>query len=208
MTMPFIMVAPTGAQRTTADHPALPIELDEIIQTARACHTAGADALHLHVRDHDGLHSLDAGRYVEALTELATILPKLPVQITTEAAGLFDVPAQIACLRSVKPKWASISVREIDRSPELADTLYGLCADNGTNVQHILYGPDDVALLAQPSGRGDRASGPNRRNLRLGQLHNGPNVQSIRFAGVLGCIPIPSALDDLRLWSKRTPLFV
>jgi len=154
MTKPFIMVAPTGARRTQANHSALPVTIDEIVQTTRACHAAGAGALHLHVRDEAGQHSLDAGRYLEALAELDNSLPNLPVQITSEAAGLFDVTAQIACLKAVKPKWASVSVREVDRSPELADTLYGICEDNGTKVQHILYGPNDVALLAQRQAEG------------------------------------------------------
>lgn len=148
------MVAPTGARRTKADHPALPITLAEILETAAACHQAGADALHLHVRDAAGLHTLDAGRYREALDELHNILPGFPVQITTEAAGLFNVQAQLDCLKSVKPKWASISVREIDRSPERAGAVYGACADNGTVVQHILYGPQDAALLAQRQMQG------------------------------------------------------
>jgi len=142
------MVAPNGARRTKVDHAALPMDVAETVQTAVACHAVGATALHLHVRDDMGQHSLDAGRYIETLAELSTALPHMPVQITTEAAGLFDVPAQLACLTVVKAKWASISVREIARSPDLADAVYGTCAENGTKVQHILYGTDDIALLA------------------------------------------------------------
>jgi len=148
------MVAPTGARRMKADHPRLPIFLPEIIQTAIECQKAGADALHLHIRNQDGQHSLDAGRYKEAITELSEALPNLPVQITTEAGGIFGVDEQLDCLRQVKPKWASISVREIDRAPELADTVYGTCADNGTKVQHILYGPDDVVLYRRRRAQG------------------------------------------------------
>jgi len=154
MQRPFIMVAPTGARRTKADHPALPVTTDEIVQATIACHNAGADALHLHVRDAQGAHSLDAGRYQEALDAVAEALPDLPVQITTEAAGIFDVAAQLACLKAVKPRWASISLREISTMPELADAVYGSCADNGTKVQHILYGVDDIALMQDWNARG------------------------------------------------------
>lgn len=149
MRKPFIMVAPTGARRSKADHPALPVTLPEIVEAAIACHAAGADALHLHVRDENGAHSLDAGRYLEALSELSARLPEMLVQITTEAAGIFDVASQLTCLNDVKPAWASISVREIARAPELADRVYGTCAVQGTKVQHILYGVDDMALLKQ-----------------------------------------------------------
>lgn len=120
MPQPLIMVAPNGARRSKSDHSEIPITTPEIINTARACMIAGADALHLHVRDRHGRHSLDVGLYRETLAELKSELPNLPVQITTEAAGVFDVPTQLDCLRQLAPEWASISVREIARDPDLA----------------------------------------------------------------------------------------
>lgn len=147
MTRPYIMVAPNGARKGKADHAALPVTISEILVTARCCRDAGADALHLHVRDAQGNHSLDAGIYREALTELADQLPDLRVQITTEAAGRFDVPEQFKCLSDLQPKWASVSVREIARKPEMAAKVYGLCAEQGTEVQHILYDEADIRQL-------------------------------------------------------------
>ena len=144
---PYIMVAPTGARRTKSDHPKLPVTLTEIIQTAEACFKGGANALHLHVRDDDGAHSLDTGRYKEALAEMQIRLPDMDVQITTESAGIFDVADQLACLQAVKPSWASVSIREVSRAPALAKRLYQTCCDNETVVQHILYNAEDVALL-------------------------------------------------------------
>ncbi|MGV6805484.1 MAG: 3-keto-5-aminohexanoate cleavage protein [Ruegeria sp.] len=145
----YILVAPNGARRGHADHHALPVTTDEIVRTALACHTAGANGLHLHVRDDEGRHSLDAGRYREVTVELTRTVPTLDVQITTESAGVYDVPAQFNCLQQVAPQWASISVREIAREPDLAPRIYGLCADQGTRVQHILYDAEDAVLLKQ-----------------------------------------------------------
>lgn len=147
MTAPLIMVAPNGARRSLADHSALPVDLADIVETARGCYAAGADALHLHVRDADGQHSLDAGRYREALAELDAQVPDLDVQITTEAAGRYAPQSQFDCLAQVNPKWASISVREINRAPDLAARVYALCADQGTRVQHIIYDDADLTLL-------------------------------------------------------------
>ena len=141
------MVAPNGARRTHADHPALPMTLTEIVETARSCHASGAQALHLHMREDDGTHSLDTGRYREALAELATAVPNMKVQITTEAVGIFDVPAQYKCLTEVAPRWASVSVREVARDAALAPKLYAACAEMGCEVQHILYDVDDIKLL-------------------------------------------------------------
>lgn len=146
MTRPRIMVAPNGARRSKFDHPALPLTPDELQHTARACRAAGADALHLHVRDASGRHSLDAGLYREALAALRDV-DGLELQITTEAAGRYAPKAQLACLEALTPSWASISVREVNRSPELAAKLYALCAAQNTRVQHIVYDTDDLALL-------------------------------------------------------------
>nr|WP_120499720.1 3-keto-5-aminohexanoate cleavage protein [Roseovarius sp. EL26] len=154
MKQPFVMVAPNGARRGKADHPALPVTMDDILSTASACFEAGADGLHLHVRDDEGLHSLDAGRYRETLDALAQVVPEMRLQITTESGGRFDVAQQLQCLRDVKPGWASVSVREMARSPELADAVYGTMAENGTEVQHILYDPRDAELLRQWQAEG------------------------------------------------------
>lgn len=154
MNPPLIMVAPTGARRGKSDHPALPITLDEIIATARECFSAGAEALHLHIRDDDGVHTLDAGRYRETLAELANAVPQMRVQITTEAVGRYSVAEQLDCLRRVQPSWASVSIREAAREEDLAERLYAMCMDNGTEVQHILYDEKDAHLLAEWSKRG------------------------------------------------------
>ncbi|MEM1003879.1 MAG: 3-keto-5-aminohexanoate cleavage protein, partial [Pseudomonadota bacterium] len=69
------MVAPNGARHGRADHPAIPVSIAETVAVAHACQGAGARGLHLHVRDADGRHSLDAGHYSEALSELARAVP-------------------------------------------------------------------------------------------------------------------------------------
>ncbi|PTX03481.1 3-keto-5-aminohexanoate cleavage protein [Pararhodobacter aggregans] len=151
---PPVMVAPNGARRGKADHPALPVTLAETVETARACHASGAEALHLHIRDEAGAHSLDSGRYREALAELARQIPGMAVQITTEAVGIYDVAAQLRCLTEVQPGWASVAVRETARDLALAPRLYATCAAQGTRVQHILYDTDDIALLRDWQARG------------------------------------------------------
>lgn len=147
MPIPLIMVAPNGARKTKKDHPNLPVDLDEIVATAKSCFVAGARALHLHVRDEQGRHSLDAGRYNEAIAALGGAVPEMQVQITTESAGLYGPQVQFDCLAKVSPEWASVSVREINRDPDAARGLYHLCSDQGTRVQHIAYDTTDIALL-------------------------------------------------------------
>lgn len=173
MQKPYIMVAPTGARRGKSDHPELPITLKEILQTAEACFLAGAHALHLHVRQADGVHSLDSGLYKEALAEMALYLPEMDVQITTESAGIFTVEDQLACLRAVSPSWASVSVREVAQAPELANELYQVCFDNGTIVQHILYDVDDMNLLEEWLDKGIVPASENSVIFVLGRYTDG-----------------------------------
>ncbi|MDA7966785.1 3-keto-5-aminohexanoate cleavage protein [Ruegeria sp.] len=147
--LPYVLVAPNGARRGQRDHAALPVAMDQIVQTARACHGSGAHGIHLHVRDGAGRHSLDAGLYLETIAELQRCVPRMDIQITTEAAGIYDVAAQQACLKAVQPQWASISVREIAREPDLAPRVYARCHEQGTRVQHILYDAADAELLTR-----------------------------------------------------------
>lgn len=185
MQRPFILVAPNGARRSKADHPVLPVSLKDTVETAVTCHAAGADGLHLHIRDSQGAHSLDAGLYLEALAELRHAAPAMIVQITTEAAGVFDVPAQLACLARVRPSWASISVRVIAQSADLADRIYGTCVANGTRVQHILYDTHDYAQLQRWQAEGTVRSDQTDMLFVLGRYLSGRSSQPADLATFL-----------------------
>ena len=143
---PMVIAAPNGARRGKAEHANLPISIAEIAAEAALCQRAGAAVLHLHVRDGNGAHSLDAGLYRAASEAIAEAAPGMLVQITTEAAGLFDLPAQIACVEAVRPNAVSVAWREF--APEEnaeARRFYAWAADEGIHVQHILYSPEDIA---------------------------------------------------------------
>ena len=147
--LPRIMVAPNGARRTKRDHPQLPMTIAETVKTAQACHAAGADGLHAHVRDENGAHVLDAGLYRELLDEMQRAVPDMACQITTEAVGRFSPAEQRAVVRRVAPSAVSISVREMLSEGESAEVsaFYHEQADAGCAIQHILYGVDDGTLL-------------------------------------------------------------
>ncbi|MEM7544886.1 MAG: 3-keto-5-aminohexanoate cleavage protein [Pseudomonadota bacterium] len=144
------MVAPNGARKTTADHPALPIALPDIVATAVDCHAAGAGGLHLHVRDEEGQHSLDVGRYREALTELRRAVPGMALQITTEAVGRYPPLAQRAVVTELKPDYVSISLKEMlaDGDHATAMDFYRQCVGETITVQHILYDPSDLQAMS------------------------------------------------------------
>lgn len=147
--LPKLMTALNGAKRTKADHPNIPITIPEIVSCAIECEQAGADAIHAHVRDAEGVHVLDSGLYHELLKELNQAAPTLAVQITTEANGVFDAEQQRALVRNVLPRMVSVSLREqclVDDDPA-ASEFYFWAAEAGVSVQHILYSPDELTRL-------------------------------------------------------------
>jgi uncharacterized protein (DUF849 family) len=81
----LITVAPTGAETSRSDVPALPVTLDEVVETGRACEAAGAGLIHVHIRDADARPTLDPTRLrdtVQALREATTLV----VQLSTGGA--------------------------------------------------------------------------------------------------------------------------
>jgi 3-keto-5-aminohexanoate cleavage enzyme len=144
-----IMVAPNGASRTKADHPALPMTPAELAETALACHAAGAGAVHLHVRDAEGRHSLDAGTYGAAIAAIAASCPGMPVQITTEAAGVFDLEVQIGLVQALQPPCISFSLAELMREgEETGEVFLRWTAERQIAIQFILYDAAQIVRFA------------------------------------------------------------
>ena len=69
-TTTLITVAPTGAESSKADVPALPVTLDELVTTARDCEAVGASVVHVHIRDDDAKPTLDLGRLRDTVDAL------------------------------------------------------------------------------------------------------------------------------------------
>lgn len=149
MSLPRLMVAPNGARRMQTDHHNLPMTIEEIVETAKACSVAGADGIHAHVRDKLGRHVLDAGLYLELVSELNRITPELYVQITTEAVGQYKPREQNELVRKVMPKAVSVALREMAVSDYIAEAqkFYHWSDEANIEVQHILYDPSEIDQL-------------------------------------------------------------
>ena len=146
--MTFIMVAPNGARRTTLDHPAVPVTDQDLVETAVACFEAGARGIHAHIRTSDQLHLLDVERYEALITQLQSRVPELSVQVTSEAAGIYESEAQIDLLARIQAPWVSVAIREILRAqePSTLTTFFAQLLAK-TRVQFILYDSDDLKTL-------------------------------------------------------------
>lgn len=154
----IITVAPNGAYKTAADHPAVPLTADALAAEARACLDAGAAMMHMHVRKPDGSHLLDAQAYRDALAAVQRAVgDELLVQVTSEAAGVYQAAEQIAMVRELQPEAVSIGLREIAvpgiPEAELAAFLAWL-ADRRVMTQIILYDDADVRRWLSLRARG------------------------------------------------------
>lgn len=148
----MIMVAPNGARRNQQDHHGLPMSIEQTVASALACKQAGASILHAHIRDKQGKHSLDAGTYQELLEEMATKVPDMLVQITTEAVGQYSCQQQMELVTTLQPKMASVALREL--VPTVASEVEAKYFFNWANeaqvhLQIILYDAADVTRLNQ-----------------------------------------------------------
>ena len=144
----MIMVAPNGARKTKADHPALPMTPQELASEAVACAHAGATAIHLHVRDENGAHVLDAQRYIAAIKAVKQSVGDLMIiQITTEAVGVYSATEQMECVRVVKPQAVSVALKEIvpdDHDTDEARTFFAWLKAEQISPQFILYDDSEV----------------------------------------------------------------
>jgi uncharacterized protein (DUF849 family) len=103
----LITVAPTGAETAKADAPGLPVTLEELVGTAKACEAAGAGLVHVHIRDDDARPTLDLGRLratVQALREQTSLV----VQLSTGGAVTDPFDARLRVLEA-KPDSCSLT---------------------------------------------------------------------------------------------------
>ena len=153
-----ISVAPNGAYKSKKDHPKLPMTAKELAETAAACREAGAAMIHLHVRDHDGVHLLDEHAYRTATAAVTRAVGRdMVVQITSEAGGRYNRHQQMAVVRAVAPEAVSMALREIvpDASAESdAAGFYNWLRSEAVLIQTILFTPEEVARFYDLRERG------------------------------------------------------
>lgn len=143
----IVAVAPNGARRMQGDHPAVPLTADEIAREAASCAGHGACVLHLHVRDAEGRHLLDADAYRRATAAVRReVAGRMVIQITTEAAGRYAPAEQMAVVRAARPEAVSLALRELapgpDPEPAFADFMAWMRRER-IAAQVILYDRTD-----------------------------------------------------------------
>ena len=154
----LIMSAPNGARRGHADHAALPITPEESARDAVTLVDAGVSVLHLHVRDDQGMHTLDADRYRQAIDAIReSVGNDLVIQVTTEAVGQYTSEQQMAVVRELRPEAVSVALREIfpaSADESVAADFFAWMHDADIWPQIILYSTEDVTRFDDLRQRG------------------------------------------------------
>ena len=106
--------AALNGTRSGAEHGAIPICPAQLATEARASVAAGAEGIHVHVRDADGNESLEAGDVAATLTAIRRACPGIPVGISTGAWIVPDLDARLSLIGSwtVLPDFVSVNLHE------------------------------------------------------------------------------------------------
>lgn len=160
----IITAAPNGAYKQLSDHAQVPLTATDLAHTAKQCLNAGAAMLHLHIRDAQGRHSLDVQGYRDALATVhAAVGDEMVLQITSEAAKVYQAPEQIAMVQALRPEAVSVGLREVDQ-PEIGDKgladFFGWLAREKVMTQVIVYDVKDLQRWQDLRQRGVIADAP------------------------------------------------
>lgn len=144
----LITVAPNGAYKQRPDHSALPLTPDELGETAKKCLDAGAAMMHMHIRDSQGRHSLDVQTYRDAQQAVkAAVGDEMIIQVTSEAARVYQAPEQMAMVTALHPEAVSVGLREVDQ-PEIGEAglsqFFSWLAKEKVMTQVIVYDLADL----------------------------------------------------------------
>jgi uncharacterized protein (DUF849 family) len=108
----LITVAPTGAEVDKAEVPALPVTLDELVDTAKRCEHAGASIIHVHLRDDAAKPTLDPVRLRDAVAALRDTTD-LIVQLST-GGSVHDPESHRLAVLDAEPDMASCTMGTVN----------------------------------------------------------------------------------------------
>ncbi len=124
----IICVAITGSLPRKSDNPAVPITIEEQVESTQAAFEAGASIAHCHVRNEDETPSSDPERFARLLEGLRRHCPGMIVQFST--GGRSGAGRARGGMLRLQPDMASLSVgsnnfptRVYENPPDLVEWL-------------------------------------------------------------------------------------
>jgi len=201
MTTPCIIcVAITGSLPTKANNPAVPITVDEQVESTHEAFEAGATIVHAHVRNDDQTPSSDPERFAALKEGIERHCPGMIIQFST--GGRSGAGRTRGAMLPLRPDMASLSVgsnnfptRVYENPPDLVDWLAGEMLDHGVKPEIEAF---DLSHILKARDMADK-----------GQLAGTPYIQFVM--GVRNAMPVDRDVFDYyihtvkRLFGPETP---
>ena len=181
----IICVAITGSLPRKINNPAVPISVEEQIESTQAAFEAGATICHAHVRNDDESPSSDPDRFALLKEGLERFCPGMIIQFST--GGRSGAGKERGGMLSLKPDMASLSVgsnnfptRVYENSPALVDWLAGEMREYAITPEIEAF---DLSHIFQAAAMHED-----------GRLPRKPYIQFVM--GVKNAMPIDKAVFD------------
>jgi 3-oxoadipate:acetyl-CoA acetyltransferase len=186
MTTPCIIsVAITGSLPKKKDNPAVPISVNEQIESTHEAYEAGATLVHLHVRNDDESPTSAPERFAQVLDGIRRTCPGIITQTST--GGRSGAGRERGGMLHLKPDMASLATgsvnfpdRVYENPPDFVEGLAKTMLDNEIKPEVEVF---DLAMLY------------NAANLvKKGLLKNPPHVQFVM--GIPNAMPARRSIFD------------
>jgi uncharacterized protein (DUF849 family) len=145
----IITAAITGSVPRKENNPAVPITVNEQIESTHACYEAGAALVHVHVRNDDQSTTSNPDKFADFLQRIRRHCPDIIVQFST--GGRSGVGSERGGMLHLRPDMASLSTgscnfptRVYENSPELILELAGKMNEYGVKPEIEVF---DLAML-------------------------------------------------------------
>jgi uncharacterized protein (DUF849 family) len=190
-----ISVAITGSVPRKKDNPAVPITVEEQIQSARQAYEAGASLVHVHVRNEDETPSSDPDRFAAVQEGIRKQCPGMIIQFSTGGRG--REPSARGAALYLKPDMASLSTGSVNFPTIVYENHTTLVTELATRMSEFGIRPEielfDLSHLQAA-----------RRLVDQGLMDERPHVQFVM--GVQNALPADEHLLDVLLGELRRVL--
>ncbi len=160
MTKPCIIcVAITGSLPTKANNPAVPISIEEQVESTHAAFEAGATICHAHVRNADETPSSDPEKFARLKEGLEKHCPGMIIQFST--GGRSGAGKERGGMLSLQPDMASLSVgsnnfptRVYENPPQLVEWLATEMVTHGVKPEIEAFDLSHILKAAEMHEKG------------------------------------------------------
>jgi 3-keto-5-aminohexanoate cleavage enzyme len=193
MTSPIVIaVAITGSVPRKRDNPAVPITVDEQVESTQAAFEAGATLVHIHVRNDDETSSSDPERFAAVQAGIRKYCPEMIVQFSTGGRGRDQ--RQRGSALHLRPEMASLATGSVNFPTIIYENHTSLVESLALQMREFGIRPE-IEIFDFSHIHGARSL------LDKGLMDERPHVQFVM--GVENALPAEERLLDILLSETR-----